>query len=173
MLIITGVNKETMSSRNNKTNRGNATNRNVAVATVNYVRDSRGRFASPSASTQSKSTTVVKQAKNSVSKNPTGAQKSSSTSTQSKSTTVVKQAKKLMSKNPVKAQKSSFIERMSINENNTIDVVMTRYPKIVYTYKPTKKGLSSVRATLNRGSSLGTAYNTHLRGREISRTIFK
>ena len=69
--------------------------------------------------------------------------------------------------------KSSFILKLNINPNNTVDVVMQRNPKIVYTYKPNAQGLANVKKALSTGTSLGHAYNENLKGHEISRTIFK
>lgn len=69
--------------------------------------------------------------------------------------------------------KSSFINSMTINPDNTVNVVMNRNPKTTYTYKPTQKGLSAVRSALKRGTGLGEVYNSQLRGREVSRTIYR
>lgn len=135
---------KTMSNKTNRsTASGNATNRPVAK-TTSQPRDARGRFSSNSASNSS---TVVKTSKTS------------------------KTAKNSNTESP--AQTSSCVQSMVINDNDTVSVVMINSPKTVYTFKPTKKGLASVRSTINRGGSLGTAYNQHLRGREISKTIYK
>ncbi len=153
-----------MSSKTKQTNSGaTATNRQTMV----YARDSRGRFASPSA--------VVK-----------SSNKKKATSSTTSTTSIVRDSKGRFSSNrnqsvPSKASNakngglptSSFIKTININEDNTVEVVMTKNPKTVYKYKPTLKGLSSLRSTLKRGESLGGAYNKHLRGREISRTIFR
>lgn len=68
---------------------------------------------------------------------------------------------------------SSFIQSMVVNPDNTVSVVMNRNPNTTYTYRPTSKGLSAVRSALKNGTSLGEVYNTQLRGREVSRTIFR
>jgi len=138
---------KTMSNKTNRsTASGNATNRPVAK-TTSQPRDARGRFSSNSASNSS---TVVKT---------------------SKTSKTSKTAKNSNTESP--AQTSSCVQSMVINDNDTVSVIMINSPKTVYTFKPTKKGLSSVRSTINRGGSLGTAYNQHLRGREISKTIYK
>ncbi|NCW34247.1 MAG: efflux RND transporter periplasmic adaptor subunit, partial [Betaproteobacteria bacterium] len=67
---------------------------------------------------------------------------------------------------------SSFISSLNV-VNDTVDVVMKRNPKIVYTYKPTKIGLTKVRQVLRNGDSLGAVYNECLKGREVKRTIYK
>lgn len=72
-----------------------------------------------------------------------------------------------------KAPQSSFIQSMVVNPDNTVSVVMNRNPKTTYTYKPTQKGLSAVRGALKRGTGLGEVYNAQLRGREVSRTIYR
>lgn len=159
--------ENTMSSKTKQTNSGaTATNRQTMV----YARDSRGRFASPSA----------------VVKSSSGSNKKKATSSTTSTTSIVRDSKGRFSSNrnqsvPSKASNvkngglptSSFIKTININEDNTVEVVMTKNPKTVYKYKPTLKGLSSLRSTLKRGESLGGAYNKHLRGREISRTIFR
>jgi hypothetical protein len=67
---------------------------------------------------------------------------------------------------------SSFIKSMKI-EGGNVNVVMDRSPKTVYTYKPTKDGLVEVQKVLTQGGSLGVIYNKCLKGKEVSRTIFK
>jgi hypothetical protein len=67
---------------------------------------------------------------------------------------------------------SSFIKSLKI-EGAQVNVVMDRSPNTVYTYKPTQDGLNEVKKVLTQGGSLGTVYNKHLRGKEVSRTIFK
>lgn len=67
---------------------------------------------------------------------------------------------------------SSFISSLNV-VNDTVDVVMKRNPKIVYTYKPTKVGLTKVRQVIRNGDSLGAVYNECLKGREVKRTIYK
>ena len=57
-------------------------------------------------------------------------------------------------------------------DGSLVNVIMTREPKITYTYKPTKSGLSKVKTALKNNTSLGTVYNTELRGKEVSRTIY-
>ena len=76
------------------------------------------------------------------------------------------------SKSAVQASVStSFIKILKI-EGNLVNVVMTRSPKTVYTYKPTPNGLNEVKKVLSSGGSLGSVYNKELRGKEISRTIY-
>jgi hypothetical protein len=67
---------------------------------------------------------------------------------------------------------SSFIQSLKI-EGSNVNVVMSRSPKTVYTYKPTQDGLNEVKKVLTQGGSLGTVYNKHLKGHELSRTIYK
>jgi hypothetical protein len=68
---------------------------------------------------------------------------------------------------------SSFIQNMTVNSDGTVTVVMYRNPKTVYTYKPTVKGAAKIQSALKNGGSLGSVYNSELKGREISRTIYK
>jgi len=67
---------------------------------------------------------------------------------------------------------SSFISSLNVVDD-TVDVVMKRNTKIVYTYKPTKVGMIKVRQVLRDEGSLGAVYNECLKGREVKRTIFK
>ena len=73
---------------------------------------------------------------------------------------------------PVVASISSFINKMSVRDN-LVDVVMARNPKIVYTYKPTKDGLKKVNKTIATSGSLGSVYNSELKGREVYRTTYR
>lgn len=135
----------TMSTKTNRTNSGKATNRNVATATT-FVRDNKGRFASTSSAKSSgKSTT--------------------NTTTVRVRATTAKPTKKTAS--------SSFIQSMVVNPDNTVSVVMYRNPKTTYNYQPTKKGLASIQSAIKNNGSLGSVYNTQLKGREISRLIIK
>jgi hypothetical protein len=134
-----------MSTKTNRTNSGQATNRNVATATT-FVRDNKGRFAS---------TSSVKSSGNST---------GNSTTVRVRATTA-KPTKKTAS--------SSFIQSMVVNPDNTVSVVMYRNPKTTYNYKPTVKGLSKINTAIKNGGSLGSVYNTELKGREISRLIIK
>lgn len=134
-----------MSTKTNRTNSGKATNRNVATATT-FVRDNKGRFASTSSAKSSgKSTT--------------------------KSTTV--RVRATTAKPTKKTASSSFIQSMVVNPDNTVSVVMYRNPKTTYNYQPTKKGLASIQSAIKNNGSLGSVYNTQLKGREISRLIIK
>jgi hypothetical protein len=63
---------------------------------------------------------------------------------------------------------SSFISSMTI-EGTNVNVVMSSNPSLKYTYKPTTAGLKAVNKVLSDGGSLGTAYNQHLKGREVGR----
>lgn len=67
---------------------------------------------------------------------------------------------------------SSFISSLNV-VGDTVDVVMKRNLKIVYSYKPTKVGLAKVKRGLANGDSLGAVYNEVLKGREFKRTIYK
>lgn len=135
----------TMSTKTNRTNSGQATNRNVATATT-FVRDNKGRFASTSSA---KST----------------AKSTGNTTTVRVRATTAKPTKKTAS--------SSFIQSMVVNPDNTVSVVMYRNPKTTYNYQPTKKGLASIQSAIKNNGSLGSVYNTQLKGREISRLIIK
>lgn len=135
----------TMSTKTNRTNSGKATNRNVATATT-FVRDNKGRFASTSSG---KST----------------AKSTGNTTTVRVRATTAKPTKKTAS--------SSFIQSMVVNPDNTVSVVMYRNPKTTYNYQPTKKGLASIQSAIKNNGSLGSVYNTQLKGREISRLIIK
>jgi hypothetical protein len=68
--------------------------------------------------------------------------------------------------------KSSFISKMTVI-GNEVEVVMSREPKIVYVYAPTATGLRNVKNVLKSNGSLGTVYNTDLKGREVRRVIYK
>jgi hypothetical protein len=70
------------------------------------------------------------------------------------------------------AVKSSFIKNMTVS-GNLVNVVMTRSPKTTYTYKPTQSGMAKVKSAIKSNVSLGTVYNNELRGREVSRTIYR
>ena len=131
----------TMSTKTNRTNSGQATNRNVATATT-FVRDNKGRFTSTSSAKSTGNSTTVRVR-----------------------TTTVKPTKKTAS--------SSFIQSMVVNPDNTVSVVMYRNPKTTYNYQPTKKGLASIQSAIKNNGSLGSVYNTQLKGREISRLIIK
>jgi hypothetical protein len=135
----------TMSTKTNRTNSGQATNRNVATATT-FVRDNKGRFASTSSA------------------------KSTAKST-GNSTTV--RVRATTAKPTKKTASSSFIQSMVVNPDNTVSVVMYRNPKTTYNYQPTKKGLASIQSAIKNNGSLGSVYNTQLKGREISRLIIK
>ncbi len=135
----------TMSTKTNRTNSGKATNRNVATATT-FVRDNKGRFASTSSVKSSAKST------------------GNSTNVRVRATTA-KPTKKTAS--------SSFIQSMVVNPDNTVSVVMYRNPKTTYNYQPTKKGLASIQSAIKNNGSLGSVYNTQLKGREISRLIIK
>lgn len=135
----------TMSTKTNRTNSGKATNRNVATATT-FVRDNKGRFASTSSAKSSGKST-------------------SNTTTVRVRATTAKPTKKTAS--------SSFIQSMVVNPDNTVSVVMYRNPKTTYNYQPTKKGLASIQSAIKNNGSLGSVYNTQLKGREISRLIIK
>jgi len=135
----------TMSTKTNRTNSGKATNRNVATATT-FVRDNKGRFASTSSA------------------------KSTAKST-GNSTTV--RVRATTAKPTKKTASSSFIQSMVVNPDNTVSVVMYRNPKTTYNYQPTKKGLASIQSAIKNNGSLGSVYNTQLKGREISRLIIK
>lgn len=135
----------TMSTKTNRTNSGQATNRNVATATT-FVRDNKGRFASTSSAKSS------------------GKSTGNSTTVRVRATTA-KPTKKTAS--------SSFIQSMVVNPDNTVSVVMYRNPKTTYNYQPTKKGLASIQSAIKNNGSLGSVYNTQLKGREISRLIIK
>lgn len=135
----------TMSTKTNRTNSGQATNRNVATATT-FVRDNKGRFAS---------TSSVKSSGKSI----------------GKSTTV--RVRATTAKPTKKTASSSFIQSMVVNPDNTVSVVMYRNPKTTYNYQPTKKGLASIQSAIKNNGSLGSVYNTQLKGREISRLIIK
>lgn len=134
-----------MSTKTNRTNSGKATNRNVATATT-FVRDNKGRFASTSSA------------------------KSTAKST-GNSTTV--RVRATTAKPTKKTASSSFIQSMVVNPDNTVSVVMYRNPKTTYNYQPTKKGLASIQSAIKNNGSLGSVYNTQLKGREISRLIIK
>jgi hypothetical protein len=134
-----------MSTKTNRTNSGQATNRNVATATT-FVRDNKGRFASTSSA------------------------KSTAKST-GNSTTV--RVRATTAKPTKKTASSSFIQSMVVNPDNTVSVVMYRNPKTTYNYQPTKKGLASIQSAIKNNGSLGSVYNTQLKGREISRLIIK
>ncbi len=135
----------TMSTKTNRTNSGKATNRNVATATT-FVRDNKGRFASTSSGKS------------------TGKSTGNTTTVRVRATTA-KPTKKTAS--------SSFIQSMVVNPDNTVSVVMYRNPKTTYNYQPTKKGLASIQSAIKNNGSLGSVYNTQLKGREISRLIIK
>lgn len=135
----------TMSTKTNRTNSGQTTNRNVATATT-FVRDNKGRFASTSSA------------------------KSTAKST-GNSTTV--RVRATTAKPTKKTASSSFIQSMVVNPDNTVSVVMYRNPKTTYNYQPTKKGLASIQSAIKNNGSLGSVYNTQLKGREISRLIIK
>ena len=135
----------TMSTKTNRTNSGQATNRNVATATT-FVRDNKGRFTSTSSAKSS------------------GKSTGNSTTVRVRATTA-KPTKKTAS--------SSFIQSMVVNPDNTVSVVMYRNPKTTYNYQPTKKGLASIQSAIKNNGSLGSVYNTQLKGREISRLIIK
>lgn len=135
----------TMSTKTNRTNSGQATNRNVATATT-FVRDNKGRFASTSSAKSSGKST-------------------GNTTTVRVRATTAKPTKKTAS--------SSFIQSMVVNPDNTVSVVMYRNPKTTYNYQPTKKGLASIQSAIKNNGSLGSVYNTQLKGREISRLIIK
>lgn len=134
-----------MSTKTNRTNSGKATNRNVATATT-FVRDNKGRFASTSSAKS------------------TGKSTGNTTTVRVRATTA-KPTKKTAS--------SSFIQSMVVNPDNTVSVVMYRNPKTTYNYQPTKKGLASIQSAIKNNGSLGSVYNTQLKGREISRLIIK
>jgi hypothetical protein len=90
-----------------------------------------------------------------------------------KSTTVRARATSTTAKPTKKTASSSFIQSMVVNPDNTVSVVMYRNPKTTYNYQPTKKGLASIQSAINNNGSLGSVYNTQLKGREISRLIIK
>ena len=98
---------------------------------------------------------------------------SSNSTNNSTTSTVVKKSSNTKNENSKVPAQSSFIKSMIVNEDSTVSVIMTRYPKTVYTYKPNKKALRSIQSTLKNGTSMGQAFNEHLKGREISKTIFK
>ena len=68
--------------------------------------------------------------------------------------------------------KSSFISSMIVS-GDLVNVVMSRNLKTTYTYKPTKSGLNKVQSAIKNGGSLGSVYNSELRGREVHRVIYK
>jgi len=67
---------------------------------------------------------------------------------------------------------SSFIAKLII-DSDLVNVVMSRNPKIVYSYKLKKSGLSAISKVIASGGSLGEAYNKYIKGNEVSRTIYK
>jgi hypothetical protein len=91
----------------------------------------------------------------------------------STSTTVRPSTKAKNALKSAKTASSSFIQSMTVNKDNTVSVVMYRNPKTTYNYKPTVKGLSKINTAIKNGGSLGSVYNTELKGREISRLIIK
>jgi hypothetical protein len=68
---------------------------------------------------------------------------------------------------------SEWINSIVFNEDNTVGLVMKKYPNTIYAYKPTAKGLRSVLSAVRNGASLGSSFNKHLRDREIYRVVFK
>lgn len=93
-------------------------------------------------------------------------------STSSGKTTTVR-VRATTAKPTKKTASSSFIQSMVVNPDNTVSVVMYRNPKTTYNYQPTKKGLASIQSAIKNNGSLGSVYNTQLKGREISRLIIK
>jgi hypothetical protein len=142
-----------MTNRNNNTKRSASNSRHS-------LRGSNGRFVSAG------SRTVVKN--NLPSRDSKGrfVSASSSKSVRAKST-VVKST-------PVKStsSKSSFIKSMTIS-GDVVNVIMTRDLKTTYTYKPTQAGMVAIKNVIKTKGSLGSAYNSYLKGREVSRTIYR
>jgi hypothetical protein len=68
--------------------------------------------------------------------------------------------------------KSGFIKSMTI-QGMSVNVIMTRNPKVTYTYRPDASGLRAVKDALSTGGSLGVVYHDHLKNREVSRTIYR
>jgi hypothetical protein len=58
-------------------------------------------------------------------------------------------------------------------DESLVHVVMRKRPHITYVYKPTSAGLRTVQKTLKSCGSLGTVYNSYLKGREVFRVIYK
>ena len=114
-------------------------------ATSTLVRDSKGRFSSPS-----NSVTTLK--------------RSSNGKFVSKSAPAVKTTIKV---------KSSLIKSMTINPDRTVSVVLASSPKTVYTYKA--KAGQILNKALQNGLSLGRTYNQAVKGQnlEISKTIYR
>lgn len=142
--------------------------------TQNIQRDASGKFVSPNNTVTNTNSTVVKK----LLRDSSGkfASMKNSNVVKNKSTTFSLRLDPSVNMSSVKTnnttKKSSFINSLTINGTN-VDVVMTRYPKITYHYKPTPLGMSAVKKAVSNGTSLGHVYNENLKGREISRTVYK
>jgi len=97
---------------------------------------------------------------------------SNSSMSAKRSTPTSKRTGASTSVNVKSSPKSTFIQNM-FEAGGLVHVTMTRYPKTMYSYRPTASGLTAVKNAMAKGAGLGEVYNQHLRGREISRTIYK
>ena len=147
------VNSNRTSSALRRDSRGRFVSASPTVSVrVTPKRDAQGRFVSAT------KTTVKSATKTAVKSMP---MRDSSGRFVSATKTNVKSATKMSNR-----KASSFIESMII-DGDKVNVVMSKYPKTVYTYKPTPTGLKAVKNALDKGGSLGEAYNRHVKGREI------
>jgi hypothetical protein len=147
---------------NNQTNNTNYYNQ----------RDNRGRFTS--VSTRRNNRTM-----NSQSSNSEMSQNNRTTNSQSSNSSISQTLKRDSRGRFTSVQatqnssiRSSFVESMVIDES-LVHVVMRKRPHITYVYKPTSAGLRTVQKTLKSCGSLGTVYNSYLKGREVFRVIYK
>ena len=141
----------------NKSNRANGTTRQ----TTSLRRDASGRFTSATTKTRSRTSSANSPSQN-LKRDASGRFVSAKSAPTKRKTVTPRNSKR----------SSSFIQSMSIN-GSTINVVMKRNPKITYTYNANATGLKAAREALSSGGSLGTVYNKHLKGRELSRTIYR
>jgi len=130
---------------------------------VTLVRDSKGRFVSPS---------VVKVKRSIV----LPSRDSKGRFVASKPTVLLRDSKGKFTSSTGKVSgatiKSSFIKSMTI-QGMSVNVVMARNPKVTYTYRPDASGLRAVKEVLSKGGSFGSVFHDHLKTREICRTIYK
>lgn len=148
----------------------NMKNKNTSKPSASYynVRNSLGQFTAQTESISRNTATKSSSVTSSTSTLPKLDSNGRFMSASSNSKVSVRNT----SKPSTSVSKSSFIKNMTIS-NGLVNVVMTSRPHIVYTYRPTVTGLKSIQSAISSNGSLGTVYNQYLKGREVSRTIYK
>lgn len=133
------------------------------VKGITLVRDSKGRFVSPKSVKVKRATSLP-------------GRDSKGRWVASKPTVLLRDSKGKFTSASGKVSgatiKSSFIKNMTI-QGMSVNVIMSRNPKVTYNYRPDAAGLRAVKEVLAKGGSLGVVFNTHLKSREVSRTIYK